>query len=80
MGNFYSESPFSVSLPPSLPPSLTPPLPPSLTGAQKSGPNNEWIDTQAGYVWPVWCGRDYVAKVTTQLLNTPLVVPHPLAV
>ena len=26
--------------------------------------NDEWIDTQAGYVWPVWCGRDHVFKVS----------------
>ena len=26
--------------------------------------NDDWIDTQAGYVWPVWCGRDYIFKVS----------------
>ncbi|CAI8000462.1 Phosphatidylinositol 3,4,5-trisphosphate 5-phosphatase 2 [Geodia barretti] len=32
-------------------------------GVQRGSVNDEWIDTQAGYVWPVWCGRDHVFKV-----------------
>ena len=31
----------------------------------KSVPNNDWITTMGdeSYVKPVWCGRDYIAKV-----------------
>ena len=31
----------------------------------KSSPNSDWITTMGdeSYVKPVWCGRDYIAKV-----------------
>jgi hypothetical protein len=32
-------------------------------GVQRGSVNDDWIDTQAGYVWPVWCGRDHIFKV-----------------
>ena len=33
--------------------------------------NDQWIDTQAGYVWPVWSGKDHVCKVYRAGLSNP---------
>ena len=36
-----------------------------VVGLVKSSPNHDWITTigDESYVKPVWCGRDYIAKV-----------------